>query len=164
MRRLAVAVAAIAVLAIGAAVVQAAIPDADGYTYICVNKANGAMSAREKGDGCKNNEKASRVVSTQAAIPNITTYVKQKTVAIPQGVVAVTTVVRCDTGDVATGGGTREGTSGVGVTDSRPADTPGSDSGTVFDNDGWEAKGTKAPGQPPFTGIFFIYVVCQHTA
>jgi len=82
----------------------AAIPDADGYTYVCVNKVNGAISAREKGAACKNNETASRVVSTQNAIPRTTTYRAQRNITVP-GNGTASGSVPCNDGDVATGGG-----------------------------------------------------------
>jgi hypothetical protein len=138
----------------------AAIPDADGYTYICVNKSSGAIKAREKGADCARNETASRVVSTQAAIPNITTYVVREDFDIgPNGSHQFN--IDCNGNDVATGGGFgTPGGTGEDVSDSRPfydfqepePHLPTGWSVTIWNHNAGFGIGTQA------------YVVCQHTA
>jgi len=164
MRRLAVAIGAVAVLAfVGAALAQTT---GDERIYACVNNGDGAMKQVAGADAvCSKGWHQISWSAENAPAEDTTTYVKQRTVAIPDNVVAVSAAARCNDEDVATGGGTKAGTSGLEIVDSRPADVPGTDAGLVFDNDGWEATGRKdtGAGQQQFVGIFFVYVVCQHT-
>jgi hypothetical protein len=101
---------ALLVLGIGAAVVSAAIPDADGYTYTCVNNSSGIMMAREKGASCPKNSTASRLVANQNAV-NLSTYRKDESFLIAAGATGGKTV-NCDAGDLATGGGFSSAASG----------------------------------------------------
>jgi hypothetical protein len=104
MRRLGAIAGAVTVLVLGTAVVQAAIPDEDGYTYICVNKSSGAILAREKGASCPKNSTPSRLVANQNAI-NLSTYRKNVSITIPAASIAGETVECDNEGDLATGGG-----------------------------------------------------------
>ena len=155
MRKYLIAVGALLVLGIGTAIATAAIPDADGYTYICVNNSSGTMQAREKGASCPKNSTASRLVANQNAI-NITNYRKNATfLTAPNGAVTSGNV-SCDGNDLATGGGF-----------------------STDDKDLHPVSSVPIPFDPPVTGWHFavrndeastlgrnvqVWVVCQHTS
>src|SRR4051794_25500093 len=105
MRRLAVAIGAVAVLAFGG--VALAQTTGDERIYACVNNGDGARkkvpgAAAVSSKGCHQIWGPGENAPAEAT----TTYVKQRTVAIPDNVVAVSAAARCNDGDVATGGGT----------------------------------------------------------
>jgi hypothetical protein len=154
-----------AILLCGVGVAFAAIPDSDGYTYVCANKQTGALRVREKGDACKNNENATRLVATQAAIPNITTYTKRHEFSVPgtpsalSGIAHFGSIVVCNAGDVATGGGFSGPGAGIGLaSESIPFNSDGDNTAPP---NGWAVDVVTQPNQTIQAAVF---VVCQHTS
>jgi hypothetical protein len=162
MRRLGVIAGAVTVLVLGAAAVQAAIPDEDGYTYICVNTSSGAIMAREKGAGCPKNSTASRLVANQHAIPVTTYYTSSHTAVIPPFGMgnAATVTAFCNEGDEATGGGYFKPQLIVGIEEqsSRPVDANSEHPA------GWSvffSRTKQPPDNAPDEAT--TYVRCAHT-
>src|SRR3954452_3599866 len=88
MRRLAVAIGAVAVLAFGGAAL--AQTTGDERIYACVNNGDGAMKQVAGADAvCSKGWHQISWSAENAPAEDTTTYVKQRTVAIPENVVAV---------------------------------------------------------------------------
>lgn len=146
-----------ALLLVCVGVAIAAIPDADGYTYVCVNKSSGDIKAREKGADCPKNYTASRLVANQNAIPVTTVYEVENHDSIPIGGPVQDVSATCHAGDTVISGGYSVGT-GVSVltTGGNPFPIGSGISNptafiTVFLNQSGAAR----------TG--FVYAMCSHT-
>lgn len=156
MRRIAIFIAAIVICSVGA-VAYAAIPDADGYTYICVNNNSGSMIARDKGASCPKNWTASRLVANQNAVPKTTVYEVEAHKSIPIGGPVEDVAAECNTGDTVISGGYSAGT-GVSVLTlgGNPFPiSPGTSKPTA-----WIGVFLNTSGSPRTA---FVYAMCQHT-
>jgi hypothetical protein len=154
MRRLAVVVGALVILAISAVVVQAA-TTGDERIYACVNNGDGTMRqvAGPEVTCPKGWHALSWSAENPPASPALTTYENAGDVVIVAAEGSGRATARCDEGDVATGGGYSTSTS-TGI------EVNGSSMITLFDNTGWQAT---AANTTTVNLAFRAFVVCLDT-
>ena len=156
MRRLATAAGSVVVLAIGAAAVQAAIPDGDGNIYACYDKTGNVRVIDEdvQGTACPKGWSSLKWPGRPEPAPQTTTYSDERSVTL-NPLESRRFDLACDAGDIAVGGG-YSAPDGMSVLESRPTGSGGERPTPTA----WQFV-VKNPA-PDHFGVI-VYVVCQHT-
>jgi hypothetical protein len=154
MRRLAVAVGAVLVLAVGG-VAWAAIPNADGNIYACYNTGDGSIRVKDDpAKACAKGWAPLQWTAGQAHVPVTTTYRKFGSIEFAAGSTIGFSNVECNEGDTVVSGGFILGSNTQSVVRSEPEtgfNTPG--------REGWTTQ-VREPAPP---GAAVAIAICQHT-